>query len=123
MIDHIVDKEIFLEVLRTGVTSRSEHFTLYRMNVSKDTNSLKLPNCLKVGIVVPKRLAKKAVTRNAIKRQAYSVANKFAELFPEEFHVIRLNREFDRKKYLSPSSIDFKLDVCNELKVLYKIEG
>ena len=120
MIEHIVDKEIFQEVLRTGVTSRSEHFTLYKMNAPENIDEAQKPVYLQVGVVVPKRLAKKAVTRNAIRRQVYGIAKKVGELFPKQLHVVRLNKSFDRKTYLSPSSLKLKLDVASELQSLYK---
>jgi len=119
MIDHIIEKEVFQEVLREGVTSRSEHFTLYRMNASQDIDRLSGGAPLQVGVVVPKRLAKKAVTRNAIKRQVYNIAYAAALKYPHELHVIRLNKEFDRKIFLSPSSKKFKLEVNKELRALY----
>jgi ribonuclease P protein component len=119
MIEHIVDKDIFQEVLQTGAKTKTEHFTLFRMNAPQDPANIKKHDHLMVGVVVPKRLAKRAVTRNAIKRQVYTVANKLAAAYPKEWHVIRLSKVFDKKTYISPSSRQLKLDVCKELQKLY----
>ncbi|MFM2253723.1 MAG: hypothetical protein RJB68_2060, partial [Pseudomonadota bacterium] len=47
--------------------------------------------------MAPKRWAKRAVTRNTIKRQVYSLGAEFAPLLKEKAHLIRLRRDFDRK--------------------------
>lgn len=119
MIAHIVDKEVFQEVLREGIRSRSEHFTLHRLKAqiasNLDTNAVNL----QIGVVVPKRFAKKAVRRNAIKRQVYALVQTLALKYLNEVHVIRLNKEYDKSKYLSPTSTNFKIDVQKELQSLY----
>jgi|APCry1669189768_1035252.scaffolds.fasta_scaffold67034_2 ribonuclease P protein component len=123
MIDHIVDKEIFQEVLRAGVRSKSEHFTLHRLDAQLASNFNKSSANLQIGVVVPKRFAKKAVRRNAIKRQVYAIAKSLALRYPKEIHVIRLNKEYDKRKYLSPTSTNFKVDVQKELQTLYGKEA
>ena len=57
-----------------------------------------------VGAMVPKRWAKRAVTRNAIKRQIYKVSEDFASGLETAAHVIRLRSGFDRKQFISASS-------------------
>ena len=44
------------------------------------------------GAMVPKRWAKRAVTRNTIKRQIYSVSSEVASSLPAAAHVVRLRR-------------------------------
>ena len=78
MIVHIVDKELFQDVLREGVRSRSEHFTLHRLKAQIKNNLDTTAVNLRIGVVVPKRFAKRAVRRNAIKRQVYALAQTLA---------------------------------------------
>ena len=68
--------------------------------------------------MVPKRWAKRAVTRNAIKRQIYTVSADFSPLQPEAAFVVRLRRDFSRKVFLSASSDLLKQAVRTELMQL-----
>lgn len=71
-----------------------------------------------LGAMVPKRWAKRAVTRNAIKRQIYNVSADFAPVRQPAAFVVRLRRDFSRKEYLSASSDRLKHDVRAELLAL-----
>jgi ribonuclease P protein component len=68
--------------------------------------------------MVPKRWAKRAVTRNAIKRQIYSVSADFESNLPAAAHVIRLRVGFDRKQFISASSELLMAAVRQELQQL-----
>ena len=72
--------------------------------------------------MVPKRWAKRAVTRNAIKRQIYTVSADFSPKQHQAAFVVRLRRDFSRKVYLSASSDQLKQDVRAELMALM-VEG
>ena len=74
-----------------------------------------------LGAMVPKRWARRAVTRNAIKRQIYAVtALPEAQLQqPAAAHVVRLRSTFDRKQFISPSSDLLKQAVRAELQQLF----
>ena len=71
-----------------------------------------------VGVIVPKRWAKRAVTRNAIKRQIYAVSSALLEL-PVAAHVVRLRTTFDRAQYISATSEALKRDVRAEVQALF----
>ena len=71
-----------------------------------------------LGAMVPKRWAKRAVTRNAIKRQIYNVSADFSPVSQPAAFVVRLRRDFSRKEYLSASSERLKHDVRTELLAL-----
>ncbi len=68
--------------------------------------------------MVPKRWAKRAVTRNAIKRQIYTVSDDFSKQYPLAAYVVRLRREFSRKEFVSASSEQLKLAVRAEVQAL-----
>jgi ribonuclease P protein component len=75
-----------------------------------------------IGAMVPKRWAKRAVTRNAIKRQIYTVSADFSPKQWQAAFVVRLRRDFSRKVYLSASSEQLKQAVRMELVALM-LEG
>ena len=54
--------------------------------------------------MVPKRWAKRAVTRNAIKRQIYNVSAALEVSLPIAAHIVRLRSGFDRKDFVSATS-------------------
>ncbi|WP_119964134.1 ribonuclease P protein component [Simplicispira lacusdiani] len=73
-----------------------------------------------LGAMVPKRWARRAVTRNAIKRQIYAVASALEPKLPQAAHVVRLRATFDRKQYVSASSDPLKQAVRAELLQLFE---
>ena len=75
-----------------------------------------------MGAMVPKRWAKRAVTRNAIKRQIYTVSADFSPKQRQAAFVVRLRRDFSRKVYVSASSDQLKQAVRTELLALM-LEG
>ena len=70
--------------------------------------------------MVPKRWARRAVTRNTIKRQVYAVSERFADRLPPAAHVVRLRAAFDRKQFISATSEQLKLAVRQELEQLFE---
>ena len=72
-----------------------------------------------LGAMVPKRWARRAVTRNTIKRQIYAVAASFETRLPQAAHVVRLRSTFDRKQFVSATSDALKQAVGAELLQLF----
>ena len=72
-----------------------------------------------LGAMVPKRWAKRAVTRNAIKRQIYAVSTPLQARLPLAAYVVRLRSTFDRKQFVSASSELLKQAVRSELEQLF----
>jgi ribonuclease P protein component len=72
-----------------------------------------------IGALIPKRWAKRAVTRNAIKRQIYTVSQTVEPPLPVAAHVVRLRAGFDRKQFESATSDAFKRAVRAELQELF----
>lgn len=71
-----------------------------------------------LGAMVPKRWAKRAVTRNALKRQIYAVSQLHQADLPVAAYVVRLRSGFDRKHFISASSDALKLAAQTELHQL-----
>lgn len=72
-----------------------------------------------MGAVLPKRCAKRAVTRNTIKRQVFSVGQTFEPLMANVALVIRLRAGFDKSRFVSASSEPLKAAVRLELQQLF----
>jgi ribonuclease P protein component len=72
-----------------------------------------------LGAIVPKRWARRAVTRNAIKRQIYTVSLDFEAALPAAAHVVRLRTGFDKAQFHSATSPALKQAVRAELQRLF----
>jgi ribonuclease P protein component len=70
--------------------------------------------------MVPKRWARRAVTRNTIKRQIYAISAQFEVRLPFAAHVVRLRSGFDRKQFISATSTLLKQAVRLELEQLFE---
>ena len=78
------------------------------------------PTCtVWLGAMVPKRWAKRAVTRNCIKRQIYNVSAEFEYTLTPGAHLVRLRSGFDRSQFVSASSDLLRATVRAELLALF----
>ncbi len=107
-------REDFRAVLDGPVIARSHHFAMHRRSLNRDAEGLV------VGALVPKRWARRAVTRNAIRRQIYDIALAQAQALHPLAHVVRLRAAFDRKHFVSASSDALKSAVRQELLLLFQ---
>ena len=109
--------------------SRTAHFALHRVPLDapiasptgpeSSTQALFVVQDSWIGALVPKRWAKRAVTRNAIKRQIYTVSQGLEPALPQAAHVVRLRTAFDRKHFVSATSEALKQAVRGELQELF----
>ncbi len=123
----------FQAALAGGIISRTAHFALHRTALEASTPHRDAPepsgpgrtpvlfdgHGVWVGAMVPKRWARRAVTRNAIKRQIYTVSARFEPRLLAAAHVVRLRAGFDRLQFVSATSEVFKRAVRNELEQLF----
>jgi ribonuclease P protein component len=72
-----------------------------------------------IGALIPKRWARRAVTRNTIRRQIYAVAQDRAAHLPEAAHVVRLRQAFDPRQFPSATSDALSRVVRAELQALF----
>ena len=96
--------------MAAGIAARTAHFALHRMPPSDLAGNA-------FGVVLPKRWAKRAVTRNTIKRQITSVIE--AAPLPAAAYVVRLRSAFDRAQFVSATSVALKRAVRAELEQLF----
>jgi ribonuclease P protein component len=73
-----------------------------------------------MGAMVPKRWAKRAVTRNTIKRQIYNVSQEYSPSLQAGAHLVRLRAGFDRSRFVSATSEVLKAAVRAELHQLFQ---
>lgn len=69
--------------------------------------------------MVPKRWAKRAVTRNTIKRQIYTLGTELSASLEPRAHLVRLRSGFDRTQFPSATSDALKAAVRSELQLLF----
>ena len=75
-------------------------------------------NAIWFGAVVPKRHAKRSVTRSLLKRQIRNVVARHGETLACGLWVIRLRAPFDRKVFTSAASDQLKCAAREELDLL-----
>lgn len=125
----------FQAALAGGTVSRTPHFALHRaaLDVAPPTRD-ELPSGpgsrrsaalfgisdVWLGALVPKRWARRAVTRNSIRRQVYAVAADWAPRLPPAAHVVRLRASFDRSQFVSATSEPLRRAVRAELQQLFE---
>nr|WP_249661408.1 ribonuclease P protein component [Variovorax sp. PCZ-1] len=71
-----------------------------------------------IGVICPKRWAKRAVTRNTIKRQIYAVFSELEPQLPAACLVLRLASGFSREQFPSATSSALKATLRAELLAL-----
>ena len=133
----------FQATMAGGVVSRTAHFALHRLVFDPvKPSSLTEPDVAPDGVssqalfgvggvwlgaMAPKRWARRAVTRNAIKRQIYALGADYApDLVASAGRmgaggaafVVRLRAAFDRKQYASAWSEPLRCAVRAELQQL-----
>ncbi|MGE4240075.1 ribonuclease P protein component [Ramlibacter sp.] len=95
----------FQAAMAGGTVSRTPHFVLHRAALDAAVPDAPPPpdppppalfriHDTHIGVVVPKRWAKRAVTRNGIKRQIYAVSATFQDRLPAAALVVRLRVGF-----------------------------
>lgn len=71
-------------------------------------------------MVVPKRHARRAVTRNLLKRQMRAALDRHAGTLPAGLWVLRLKAPFDRDRFTSPASPPLRTSAREELSLLLR---
>lgn len=72
-----------------------------------------------LGLVVPKRHAKRAVTRNLIKRQLREAMRRHGAALPPGLWVVRLRAPIDRTEFRSPASECLRESARSEIEQLF----
>jgi ribonuclease P protein component len=127
-VDRLKQWSEFQAVMAASTVARTPHFALHQWQHAdkasigpgfEKTPALFVEGVLLLGALTPKRWAKQAVTRNLIKRQIYSVSASFETRLKPTAYVVRLKTGFDRKHFVSASSLALKQEVKAELTQLF----
>ncbi|MCF8167678.1 MAG: ribonuclease P protein component [Rhodoferax sp.] len=114
------------QAVLSGVTlARTTHFALHSLAVRPESmNGPAMPDLFLstgpwLGAMVPKRWARRAVTRNCIKRQIYQMGSENEHALGACMHLVRLRAAFDRKQFPSATSDALRVAVRAELLELF----
>ncbi|WP_310614173.1 ribonuclease P protein component [Limnohabitans sp.] len=118
----------FQAVMSAGSVARTPHFVLHQWQPPakastgsgfEETPTLFVDGVLMMGALTPKRWAKRAVTRNLIRRQIHAVSREFEKGLTPTAYVVRLRAAFNPSSFVSASSDVLKQTVREELKQLF----
>jgi ribonuclease P protein component len=126
------DRAQFQALLSTRPAARSVHFALHQWQqpalcgdspastATPDMAALFAPSgAVWIGAMTPKRWARRAVTRNLMRRQIYAVFGyQSPVLLPAGAHLIRLRAGFDTARFPSAASPALRRAVRAELLTL-----
>lgn len=120
MVQRLRSRQQFQAVMAGAPVAKTPHFALHRAALDGVLDGRALFPVAEawVGVLLPKRWARRAVTRNAIRRQIYETSRGLSERLPPAALVVRLRSEFSRKVFLSASSDLLKRAVRAELEQL-----
>jgi ribonuclease P protein component len=127
-VDRLQQWSEFQAVMSAGVVARTPHFVLHQWQSppksSTGSGFEKIPplfvdGVLMMGALTPKRWAKRAVTRNLIRRQVHAVSREVVKSLTPTAYVVRLRAPFNPQKFVSASSDALKKMVREELKQLF----
>jgi len=120
----------FQQLMAYPPVARSQHFVVHRASDSVATTPPgpqtggappEMPlQGLCMATLIPKRWAKRAVTRNAVRRQIMAAFSHEQKSLPPVPHLVRLQSPFDAKAFNSASSVALKHAVSQEMAQLLK---
>ncbi|MBL8387416.1 MAG: ribonuclease P protein component [Hydrogenophaga sp.] len=110
----------FQAAMAGAIVAKTPHFALHRLALpDPEHGRLLFPvQDTWIGVVLPKRWAKRAVTRNSLRRQVYEVSRAVATQLPQAALVVRLRSGFDRQQFVSATSDALKRAAREELQQL-----
>ena len=112
----------FQTVMSGSINSRTAYFSLHSCDkgvLDQTINTKTEKEQILFGALVPKRFAKRAVTRNSIKRQIRSVLSEQTNLSERKAYVIRLHKDLKSLYLKSANSEVLKKLIRNDLIVLF----
>lgn len=122
------NREQFQALLKSMGFVRTEHFVMHRLVLQTLELAPLAPPLAAfengkpgswLGAMVPKRWARRAVTRNLIKRQIYSFELPAELTMQNTAYLVRLRSVFDRQNHKSASSEVLRGAVRAEIEQLY----
>lgn len=120
LMQRLTSRPQFQAVLAGTTVAKTPHFVLHRspLDLADAQRPLFPAFDAWLGVLLPKRWAKRAVTRNSIRRQIYEVARLSPVPLPPAAYVVRLRSTFSRDTFTSATSDALKRAVRAELEAL-----
>jgi ribonuclease P protein component len=116
LMNRLRSRSQFQAVLAGSTIAKTSHFAMHCTPIPGMPEAAQVfTHDVWLGAMVPKRWAKRAVTRNTIKRQIYAAGVSLSGQFPKAAFLIRLRQEFSRKAFPSASSSALQVAVRAEL--------
>jgi ribonuclease P protein component len=109
--------EQYQAVLANAPMIKTAHFAMHRAGAALLTEHPEVW----VGAMVPKRWAKRAVTRNLIKRQIYNMAQQYETRLTPLAHLVRMRAGFGAGEFKSAASEQLKQTVRTEMEDLFNL--
>lgn len=109
----------FRSLLDAPRVSTSEHFTLHRRAELPGAPAPAAGTVAWIGAMVPKRWARRAVTRNLIRRQIYSLMQERSPHLLPAAYLVRQRAAFARDEFISAQSERLRKAVRSELTGLF----
>lgn len=137
----LVHKADFERLLNTPIRSRSAHFAVHHLlmapargtwqpsgareeELSTDEQQARLDSVDNLvdrrwlGTLVPKRHARRAVTRNLLRRQIRAAMSRHAEQLPAGLWLVRLRSPFPKSQFRAAASEALRIEAAGELEGL-----
>jgi ribonuclease P protein component len=120
VVQRLRSRQQFQAVMAGAPVAKTPHFALHcaALDAAPAEAALFPVADAWLGVLLPKRWARRAVTRNAIRRQIYELSRAQGDRLPQAAWVVRLRSEFNRKHFVSASSVPLKRAVRAELEQL-----
>ena len=110
----------FDAVLSQPPVAKTQHFALHAVHPARTDAAPLFPGSGPwLGTLIPKRWAKRAVTRNALRRQIYAVSQHAAAAWGDQAVVVRLRSGFAAQQFTSATSDALKRAARAELQRLF----
>jgi ribonuclease P protein component len=127
-INHLRTRAQFQLLLARPAVARTTHFALHRLETHvPHADAIRCPEfpltqsgAAWLGAMAPKRWARRAVTRNTIRRQIYAVGAGLMPPLVEGAHLVRLRAAFSPRQFHSASSDALRQAVRAELGLLFR---
>jgi ribonuclease P protein component len=103
-VQRIRHKAQFDAVLKAPPCVKTPHFALHLVERNSAPEGLFPQEAAWLGVMLPKRWARRAVTRNTLRRQIYAVSCDLANLMPQAAMVVRLRSGFAKDQFISAAS-------------------
>ncbi len=143
MIGRLVQSADFQRLLAAPSRSRSAHFAVHHVAAAPAATAWRIahsqstelstdgaelaarpvdrsPQGYWLGSVIPKRHARRSVTRNLLRRQIRAVMAERLDALPAGLWLVRLRQPFDRQRFVSAASLALRREARAELRQLFE---